>query len=100
MRQVGGVWHDDYSGGPIWDWFGLSYSSYVVLPRRALCSLPIEWQERFVALMDEAQSLLPPEATEGEYMVRKRIGGRFVADPNVPYKHASPWPLCTTSALL
>lgn len=34
-------------------WFSLSYSNYAVLPRTLLQSMPDEWQERFVALIDE-----------------------------------------------
>lgn len=87
---------DRYSDGPVWAWFGLTYSSYCVLPRRALCSMPIDWQHRFVALMNEAHDLLPPEAHADEYFVRARERGKFVSDPNVPYKHAQPWPLRAT----
>lgn len=82
-----------YADGPIWNWFGLTYSSYVVFPRRAACSMPLEWQERFVTLMEEASERLPDEAIVSEYYVRRREGGKFVEDPNVPYKHAEPWPL-------
>lgn len=84
---------DRYSQGPAWLWFGLSYSSYVVMPRRAICSMPIYWQERFVALMNEAALLLPEEACMEEYMVRARKDGKFIEDPNVPYRHAAPWRL-------
>ena len=68
----------NYSDGPVWHYFGLTYSSYLVLPRRGLCSMPVEWQRRFVALMEEAERLLPEEAQGGDYMVRRREGGRFV----------------------
>lgn len=40
-------------GGAVHTWFGLSYSSYAVLPRTLLQSMPAEWQERFVACMNE-----------------------------------------------
>lgn len=39
--------------GPIHTAFGLSYASYLTLPRTLLQSMPIPWQERFVALLDE-----------------------------------------------
>jgi len=55
--------------------------------------MPLEWQERFVKLMEEAEALLPPEATQLDYWVRAQDGGQFVADPNVPYRHSGPWPL-------
>lgn len=82
-----------YYDGPVWNWFSLSYSSYAVLPRRALCSMPVEWQERFVKLMEEAREMLPEEALYIDYWVRAKDGKRFVSDPNVPYRDTGPWPL-------
>jgi hypothetical protein len=46
-----------YVEAPIHAWFGLSYSSYFVLPRLAMQEMPIDWQERFIALMAEAEAL-------------------------------------------
>lgn len=34
-------------------WFSLSYCNYAVAPRTLLQSMPDEWQERWVKLMDE-----------------------------------------------
>lgn len=34
-------------------WFGLSYSSYLVVNRTLLQSMPEEWQHRFTAVMDD-----------------------------------------------
>jgi hypothetical protein len=39
--------------GPIHTWFGLSYCNYQVLPRTLMQSMPIEWQERMVACLEE-----------------------------------------------
>ncbi|WP_165787276.1 hypothetical protein [Stenotrophomonas sp. LMG 10879] len=44
----------DYSDGPVWNAFGLTRAAYLVVPRRTLQSMPLEWQERLVALMAEA----------------------------------------------
>lgn len=79
-----------YSGGPVWEWFELTYSAYLVLPRVALCSMPLEWQEKFVALLREAESMLPDEAQGQEYMVRARKNGRFVSDGMSDYRHHAP----------
>lgn len=43
----------DPTDGPIHRHFGLSYSNYLVLPRTLLQSMPLDWQERAVALLDE-----------------------------------------------
>lgn len=39
--------------GPIHGWFGLTYSNYLVLHRSMMQSMPVDWQERAVALFDE-----------------------------------------------
>lgn len=41
------------TNGPIHDWFGLSYSNYLVLHRTFLQSMPIEFQQRMVACLEE-----------------------------------------------
>lgn len=33
--------------------FGLSYANYLVLPRTLLQSMPAEWQDQFVVLLDQ-----------------------------------------------
>ncbi|MFF0597891.1 hypothetical protein [Streptomyces antibioticus] len=39
--------------GPIHGWFSLSYCNYLVLHRTLMQSMPIEWQERMVACLEE-----------------------------------------------
>lgn len=52
--------------GPIHTWFGLSYCNYQVLHRTLMQSMPIEWQKRMVACLDELadayQHIEQPEA--------------------------------------
>lgn len=40
-------------------WFGLSYANYLVVPRTVLQSMPDEWQERFVACLQEIDGTFP-----------------------------------------
>lgn len=82
-----------YSDGPVWDMFGLTYASYAVFPRRALCSMPLEWQEKWVALVKEMHARLPEGTADGEYMVKRRYNGKFIKDPMSKYRHAGPLPL-------
>lgn len=44
---------DDRLDGPIHEWFGLSYSNYLVLERTLLQSMSVEWQERMVACLEQ-----------------------------------------------
>ena len=38
---------------PLWDWFGLSYASFCVLPRVLMHAMPAEWQTRMAELLEE-----------------------------------------------
>ncbi|HHN8377407.1 TPA: hypothetical protein ACRRXV_002335 [Morganella morganii] len=37
----------------LWDWFGLSYASFLVLPRVLMHEMPTEWQTKMAALLHE-----------------------------------------------
>lgn len=69
---------------PVHSFFGLTYASYFCVPRSALEAMPHDWQERFVALMDEAKELGLETPT---YSCQRRDGqGRFTEDPWQNYR--------------
>lgn len=84
---------DDYYHGPVWNAFGLIRASYLVLPRRALQSMPEEWQRKLVELIDELHDTLPPDAVDANWSVTLRVDGRFTKDWRADYRHAWPIPL-------
>lgn len=55
--------------GPIHEFFGLSYASYLVLPRTFLQSMPPDWQSRLIDLLNEAEGRLGSYPEEGVYQV-------------------------------
>lgn len=66
-------------------WFGLTYASYFVMPRAVLEAMPIEWQYRFTALVNELNAML--DWGDGDYTVQLRdADGRFVRDPLKDYR--------------
>lgn len=72
------------------EWFSLSYSSYLVLPRVFLESMPENFQERFVALLQELEeSLEIDENYTGQYKVQYWKDKRFAVDPYRAYRHTS-----------
>lgn len=72
---------------PIHYFFGLSYSSYLVLRRSVLQSAPVEWQRKFVALLEDLDEMFSDEYTDGEFVVQMRDKkGRFVADGLADYE--------------
>ncbi|NQD37442.1 hypothetical protein HPT27_10415 [Permianibacter sp. IMCC34836] len=76
------------SSEPMWDWFGLSYSAYLVLPRVLLCGMPIAWQRTFVALLEQATETYDSDKINDNYTVLLRDeNNRFVKDPYRHYRH-------------
>jgi hypothetical protein len=72
---------------PIHTWFELSYSSYLVLPRSILQSMPTEWQRRFVDCLHEAREAAEPLKMNDRYTVLLRgERGRIVSDPYCNYE--------------
>jgi phosphoenolpyruvate carboxylase len=72
-------------------WFGLTYSNYLVLPRAVLQSMPEEWQERFVAMLDELEEAAARAKLEVPAHYRVHVvdaKGRFIRDPIPHYRRA------------
>lgn len=81
VKTKEGVWMD----GPVHNSFGLTYASYLVVPRMVLEAMPFEWQEQFVAMMDELHETI--EYDEPDYNVTARKNRRFISDPLRDYRH-------------
>lgn len=90
MREEIVYRHHSQDEEPVHAFFGLSYSSYLVLPRTLLQSMPHEWQARLVALLEEAQAATrgtEAEGALGTYMVRLTgERNRFRHDPLANYE--------------
>ena len=66
---------------PIHEYFGLTYSQFLVLSRTALQSMPIEWQRRFVKLLEKLNNEidnLEPEWPWCYHVTVRHVGtGKF-----------------------
>lgn len=68
-------------------WFELSYAQYLTVPRTALQSMPDEWQDKFVNLLNELDDRIDWRPTEGCYWVTLRgDDGRIRRDPLADYE--------------
>lgn len=77
----------DYNS-PIHSWFGLTYASYLTLPRCLMEAMPGEWKARMALLLHEMDEAFDRAPIEGEYAVNVRNEkGRFVYDPLREYRH-------------
>lgn len=80
--------YDGRNDGPVHGWFGLTYASYLVLQRSLMQAMPVEWQERIVACLNELR-----DATEGlkvndNFTILLRDDrGHFARDPYCNYRH-------------
>lgn len=70
------------------DYFGLTYCSYIVLPRTVLQSMPEDWQDKFISLMEEMDGRTGwRQQLPGEYNVTMRTDdGKFSIDPFLDYE--------------
>ena len=73
------------SDTPVHDWFSLTRSAYLVIPRLALEAMSVEWQARLVALLNEAHEAGLETPEYGVF--RKDRAGRFAGDPWSEYRH-------------
>lgn len=79
---------------PMHEWFGLSYSSYLVLQRSVIQAMPVEWQHRMVALLEEVEARFDTSHCPPRFSVHARDErGRFVLDPFRDYRRGAPPPL-------
>lgn len=77
-----------YPEHPVHVWFGLTYSSYLVIPRLALQEMPVEWQRRLVDLLEEGHDV-HGMSTPADYQVTRRTGGRYRRDPWADYRRGT-----------
>ena len=72
----------DLDDDHIHNWFGLSYSNYLVLPRSILQSMSAEWQKKFVGLLDEMEEKMNEYKIplQPDYQVTARNNGKYVKD--------------------
>lgn len=49
----------------LWEWFGLSYASFLVLPRVLMHEMPSEWQDKMTNLLNEYEEAFPNQPDLG-----------------------------------
>lgn len=83
------------ANGPIHGFFGLTYSSYFVVPRIVLSSMPATWQARFVDLFGELGERIGDgwEPARGYAVFARGVNGRFEHDPFSEYRRAALLPV-------
>ena len=72
----------------LWGWFGLSYASYLVLPRVLLHEMPDKWQGEMERLLREYDQTFPNQPDLGT-RVQIIKNGKLVKTPSwlINYRH-------------
>jgi hypothetical protein len=72
---------------PVHDWFELTYAQYLTIPRSILEAMPVEWQQRMVACLEELDETFDWRPQEGRYWVELRgENERYKRDPLREYR--------------
>ena len=72
----------------LWNWFGLSYASFLVLPRVLIHEMPTEWQDKMTELLEEYEDTFPNQPKLGT-RVQATKNGKLVKWPSwvLNYRH-------------
>ncbi len=90
-KQADGTYAPNPGHEALWNWFSLSYASWLTLPRAMMHEMPDDWQARMAALLsewDEAWTKVPDDVAL-DTCVSTKEGGRFKKTPRIllNYRH-------------
>lgn len=75
----------------LWLWFGLSYASFLVMPRVSMHAMPDEWQEKMAELLHEYNDTIDTAAfgVHSCFVTAKGRDNKFMKMPEelVNYRH-------------
>jgi len=58
----------------LWTWFGLSYASWLTMPRVLMHEMPDEWQAKMAVLLEEYEDAFPNQPNIIPHVSLKRDG--------------------------
>ena len=71
----------------LWGWFGLSYASWLPLPRVLMHEMPNDWQARMADLLQEFDATFK-NVPRYDVQIQLKQNGRFVPMPEwISYRH-------------
>lgn len=66
----------------LWGWFGLSYASWLTVPRVLMHEMPDEWQGKMADLLHEYEDAFPNQSHLPETYVTAKRDNKFVKFPD------------------
>lgn len=76
-------------GSYVHQMFGLTYASWLILPRTFLMDMPIEWQNQFTKLLEQYNEIIGEKAPEYKFemYVQFKQNRRFCQIPKLYYDY-------------
>lgn len=65
----------------LWGWFGMSYASWLTIPRVLMHEMPDEWQGKMADLLQEYDDAFPNQDHLPEPYVTAKVDGRVTKWP-------------------
>ena len=79
-----------YQESPIHIWFELSYAQFLTIPRLVMESMPMDWQHKMAALLEQLDGTFDWRPKKGRYWVKlKDDKGRYCDAPLNDYRYGS-----------
>lgn len=72
----------------LWNWFGLSYASWLTMPRVVMHEMPDEWQDKMAALLEEWDETWDSSSMPQPFVMARK-GNKFTRWPDwlLRYRH-------------
>lgn len=76
------------------EWFGLGHAQFLTLPRLVMQSMPLDWQQKMVALLVQVDSTFDWRPKDGSryWVSMKDQFGQFCKLEYGDYRHGTPPP--------
>lgn len=65
----------------LWEWFGLSYASWLTIPRVLMHEMPDKWQGKMAALLREYDEAFPNQPDIGTQVRVTTVKGKLIKTP-------------------
>lgn len=69
----------------LWTWFGLSYASFITIPRVLAHAMPDEWQNKMAALLEEYDAAFPNQPPVRTRVQLTDMRGKIMSLKHGPY---------------
>lgn len=88
-KEQNKIYYEPIGYSKLWNWFGLSYASWITIPRILAHAMPDRWQEKMAKLLYEYDNYWDFSKVNLKIHVTAKKDGKFVNFPDslLNYRH-------------